>query len=69
MSQENVELLHLWVWTPFAGATSMRLITLCDPEVKFISLLAAGGGGLGRIAATTASGDWWQRLLDVYPDF
>ena len=67
MSQENVELLH-GGFDAFRRRDLDAFITLCDPEVEFISYwLQVEGGGSYR--GYDGVRDWWQRLLDVYPDF
>jgi ketosteroid isomerase-like protein len=64
---ENVELLHRG-YDAFHRRDLDAFLTLCDPDVEFISYwLQVEGGGSYR--GHDGVRDWWERLLDVYPDF
>jgi ketosteroid isomerase-like protein len=67
MSEENVKLLH-GVFDAFNRRDIDAFLTLCDPDVEFISYwLQVEGGGSYR--GHDGVRDWWERLLEVYPDF
>jgi ketosteroid isomerase-like protein len=67
MSEENVMLLH-GVFDAFNRRDIDAFLTLCDPDVEFISYwLQVEGGGSYR--GHDGVRDWWERLLEVYPDF
>ena len=67
MSQQDVDLLHR-AYDAFHRRDLDSFLTLCDPDVEFISYwLQVDGGGPYR--GHDGIRDWWHRLLDVYPDF
>jgi ketosteroid isomerase-like protein len=67
MSQENVELLR-HAFDAFNRRDLDAFLTLCDPELEFISYWMQVEGG-GPYRGHNGVRDWWERLLDVYPDF
>jgi ketosteroid isomerase-like protein len=67
MSEENVNLVH-GGFDAFNRRDLDAFLTRCDHDVEFISYwLQVDGGGAYR--GHDGVRDWWERLLDVYPDF
>ena len=67
MSQENVELFHQAI-DAFNRRDLDGFLALCDPDMEFISYLAQVEGG-SPYRGHDGVRDWWERILDVYPDF
>jgi ketosteroid isomerase-like protein len=67
MSEENVELLH-HAFDAFNRRDLDGFLALCDPDLEFISYWMQVEGG-GPYRGRDGVRDWWERLLDVYPDF
>jgi ketosteroid isomerase-like protein len=67
MSQENVELLH-HAFDAFNRRDLDAFLALCNPDLEFISYWMQVEGG-GAYRGHDGVRDWWERLLDVYPDF
>jgi ketosteroid isomerase-like protein len=67
MSQENVELLHR-AFEAFNQRDLDSFLALCDPDLEFTSYWMQVEGG-SAYRGHDGVRDWWERLLDVYPDF
>jgi ketosteroid isomerase-like protein len=67
MSRANGELLHHAI-DAFNQRDLDAFLALCDPELEFISYWMQVEGG-GPYRGHDGVRDWWESLLDVYPDF
>jgi ketosteroid isomerase-like protein len=67
MSRENVDVLHQAI-DAFNRRDLDAFLSLCDPDVEFISYLAQVEGG-EPYRGHDGVREWWERLLAVYPDF
>jgi ketosteroid isomerase-like protein len=67
MSQENVQLLHD-AFDAFNRRDLDEFLALGDPDLEFISYWMYVEGG-GPYRGQDGVRDWWESLLEVYPDF
>jgi ketosteroid isomerase-like protein len=67
MSRENVEILH-GAFDAFNRRDLDAFLALCDPELEFTSYWMKVEGGTGYRGHDGVR-SWWERIVDVYPDF